>query len=100
MSHNSSPNNVPGANKGEAVSVAAPGLVGAGGTNLRDILSILVRMPEFRLCMAVNLVVLMVLVSNFVLPGLIAQTPFAVVEDWGDFMRFAFRFWFGLEQRA
>lgn len=32
MSHNSSPNNVPGANKGEAVSVAAPGLVGAGGT--------------------------------------------------------------------
>lgn len=33
MSQNSSPQNVPSATQGEAVSVAAPGLVGAGGTN-------------------------------------------------------------------
>lgn len=33
MSQNSSPNNVPGANQGTPDSVAAPGRVGAGGTN-------------------------------------------------------------------
>ena len=32
MSHNSSPNNVPSAKNGDADSLAAPGLVGAGGT--------------------------------------------------------------------
>lgn len=32
MSHNSSPNNVPSVKNGDADSLAAPGLVGAGGT--------------------------------------------------------------------
>lgn len=33
MSHKTSPDNVPSATKGTADSVAAPGRVGAGGTN-------------------------------------------------------------------
>ena len=35
MSQNTSPDNVPGATKGTADSLAAPGRVGAGGTKLR-----------------------------------------------------------------
>lgn len=95
MSQNTSPDNVPSAKQGTADSLAAPGRVGAGGTSFRDFCAVVVDMPVFRVCMAINVVVLIVLVSRAVLPGMIAKTPFAIVTDWADFLRFVLLYWIG-----
>lgn len=89
------PENVPSANQGTPDSVAAPIRVGAGGTSFRDFCRILFDMPSFRVCMAINVLVLIVMVSTAVLPGMIAKTPFAIVTDWADFSRFVLLYWLG-----
>lgn len=43
------------------------------------------------LCMCVNVVVLLVVLF----PHVLANSPFAVVEDWADFAKFLFLFWTG-----
>lgn len=93
--HQDYPENVPSAKHGTADSLAAPGRVGAGGTSFRDLCGMFVDMPVFRACMAINVVVLIVLVSRAVLPGMIAKTPFAIVTDWADFSRFVLLYWIG-----
>ncbi len=93
--HQDYPENVPSAKHGTADSLAAPGCVGAGGTNLRELCGIFFDMPAVRVCMAINVVVLIVLVSRAVLPGMIAKTPFAIVTDWADFLRFVLLYWIG-----
>ena len=95
MSQNTSPDNVPGAKQGTADSLAAPGRVGAGGTSFRYFCGIFFDMPVVRACMAINVVVLIVLVSRAVLPGMIAKTPFAIVTDWADFWYFVLLYWIG-----
>ena len=64
-------------------------------SNFRELFRIFFDMPSVRVCMAINVLVLIVAVSSAVLPGMIAKTPFAVVTDWADFTRFVFLYWVG-----
>ena len=50
-------------------------------------LRLMVRMPIFWICMLLNLILF---IREVVLPPLVADSPFAVVEDWGDFWGFFF----------
>ncbi|UBQ43080.1 hypothetical protein [Comamonas thiooxydans] len=63
--------------------------------DFRELFRLFFDMPSVRLCMAINVLVLIVAVSSAVLPGMIAKTPFAVVTDWADFTRFVFLYWVG-----
>lgn len=54
---------------------------------MTDFLRIMVRMRVFWICMLLNAIVF---IHAVVLPRLVADSPFAVVEDWGDFWRFFF----------
>lgn len=64
-------------------------------SNFRELFRLFFDMPSVRVCMAINVLVLIVAVSSAVLPGMIAKTPFAVVTDWADFARFVFLYWVG-----
>lgn len=52
-----------------------------------DFLRIMVRMRLFWIFMLFNVAVF---IHAVVLPPLVADSPFAVVEDWGDFWSFFF----------
>ena len=52
---------------------------------MTDFLRIMVRMPIFWICMLLNVILL---IREFVLPPLVADSPFSVVKDWGDFWGF------------
>lgn len=54
---------------------------------MTDFLRIMVRMRIFWIFMLFNAIVF---IREVVLPPLVADSPFAVVEDWGDFWGFFF----------
>lgn len=54
---------------------------------MTDFLRTMVRMRIFWICMLFNVILFM---REVVLPRLVADSPFAVVEDWGDFWGFFF----------
>lgn len=56
-------------------------------TDLRTFFSLMFRMRIFWICMLLNVILF---IHAVVLPPLVADSPFAVVEDWGDFWSFFF----------
>ncbi len=56
-------------------------------TDFRTFLHTMVRMRIFWICMLLNVILF---IREVVLPPVVAKSPFAVVEDWGDFWSFFF----------
>lgn len=98
MSQNTSPDNVPSATKGTADSLAAPGRVGAGGTNkpskdsdfgeLKEVTGMMVRSPIFWSLIPFNAAIVVLMNWQHVMKWWSKDTPFVVVEDWSDFLGF------------
>lgn len=100
MSQNTSPDNVPSAKKSDVDSLAAPGLVGAGGTKktamqsawsqFKQIAWMLVSSRVFWSLLPFNLLLLLIAKWQELLTWWAKGTPFSVVEDWSDFLGFVF----------
>ena len=98
MSQHSSPDNVPSATRGTADSLAAPGRVGAGGTKnparksgwgeLKEVVGMMIRSPIFWSLIPFNAAIVVLANWQHVMTWWAKDTPFAVVEDWSEFLAF------------
>ena len=98
MSQNTSPDNVPSATKGTADSLAAPGRVGAGGTKkpamesgwseFKEVAGMMIRSPIFWSLIPLNAAIVVLANWQHVMVWWSKDTPFAVVEDWSEFLAF------------
>lgn len=98
MSQNSSPNNVPRVKKGDSDSLAAPGLVGAGGTkkpskktawtDFKQFIRMMFSSPILWPLVSLNVLIMLLAKWQAVMTWAAKDTPFAVVEDWSDFLGF------------